>query len=167
MKHMLLVLRLVLGGMLLWAGLTKARQPFEFLSTVYDYRLLGPSAGLVVAAALPWLEMIAGCCLLTGVMVEGSLVVATALTAMFAMAIASAWYRGLGINCGCFGAKQDVINGMNVLRSLGLVMASLFGLVIALRIRQFDAKGSLDSRPLRETETNRPKESPSFGLSRA
>jgi uncharacterized membrane protein YphA (DoxX/SURF4 family) len=135
MKALVLLVRIGLGGLLLWAGLAKITHPYEFLASVYGYRLVGPTTGLMIAAVVPWLEAVSGCCLLTGVLVEGSLMVATALLGVFAIAVTSAWLRHLGIRCGCFGNEHDVISGLTVLRALGLFSLSFLGLAVVLRVQ--------------------------------
>lgn len=141
MKLMLLGVRLLIGSVLLWAGLAKARQPYEFLAAVYGYRLVGPSIGLLIAATIPWLEIFVGCCLMTGILLEGSLLVATGLAGSFTLFIASAWHRGLSIRCGCFGGGSDVIDAVVLVRAVCLLVVSLLGLVLALMLRRATAPG--------------------------
>ena len=136
MKLIFFFIRFGLGALLLWSGLVKARQPYEFLAAVYAYQLVGPTPGLLLAALIPWLEIVVGCCLVGGVLVEGALLATVALTSSFTLAIASAWHRGLGISCGCFGTGHASIDGLTVLRSLGLLLISVLGLVAALRSGQ-------------------------------
>ena len=134
MKLGFISIRLLLGALLLWSGLIKARQPYEFLATVYSYQLVRAGAGVLIAAWLPWLEMFLGCCLIGGIFVEGALLITTLLTASFSLAIFSAWYRGLGINCGCFGTTSAAIDGQTVLRSVALLLLSSVGFLVALRL---------------------------------
>ena len=148
MKLVLAAIRLMLGAILLWSGLVKARQPFEFLWTVYAYRLVGARAGLLIAAWLPWLEVVLGCCLIAGIFMEGALVTATCLTGSFTWAIFSAWHRGLDIGCGCFGTSEGTINGHSVLHSGALLIVSILGLATALKLRHAPAIG-LVRRPRR------------------
>jgi uncharacterized membrane protein YphA (DoxX/SURF4 family) len=148
-KLVLAVIRLMLGAILLWSGLLKARQPFEFLGTVYSYQLVAARTGLLIAAWVPWLEIVLGGCLISGILIEGALLAATCLTGSFLWAIFSAWHRSLGINCGCFGTSQATIDGYTVLRSVGLLSLSMIGLATALRLRRVYVSGSIRQRPRR------------------
>jgi uncharacterized membrane protein YphA (DoxX/SURF4 family) len=134
-ENMILLLwaiRLFLGALLVTSGLSKLRQPYEFLSDVYAYQLAGPMLGLLVAALLPWLELVLGCCLLGGILTEGSLVATIGLTGIFAFATLSAWRRSLPIHCGCFGAGSDVVGSQSVVRAGGLLLLSSLGLALAI-----------------------------------
>ena len=95
------LLRLALGGILLWAGLAKLQHPYDFLGAVYSYALLGPNAGWWLAATLPWLEVGVGISLIVGVWQPGGAFLALTLCTMFTVAQASAAAEGLRIPCGC------------------------------------------------------------------
>jgi uncharacterized membrane protein YphA (DoxX/SURF4 family) len=97
------VIRLGLGCMLIYSSLPKIRQPYDFLSSVYQYELVGPKLGLLVAMTLPWLELLAGICLVGGIFVGGALLAAVAMALMFTYVVSSALYHDLEITCGCFG----------------------------------------------------------------
>src|SRR6185312_17000332 len=116
MKWSLYIIRMLLGALFVWSGLAKLRQPYEFLSAVYAYQLVGPDLGLLIAAVLPWLEVLLGGCLLAGIITEGSLLTAMGLCSLFAGAVTVAWHRGLTINCGCFGAAEESIGAYTVAR---------------------------------------------------
>ena len=66
-------LALALGGVFLYASCDKILHPREFARIVYQYQIIGPSpdAGLrrrptLLAVMLPWVELVCGLCLLTG-----------------------------------------------------------------------------------------------------
>ena len=134
MKLLLLGIRFLLGALLLYSGLGEIRQPFDFLASIQAYQLTGPISGLVVAGVVPWVEALVGACLIAGLFTRGALAAAVLLTCVFSVAITSAWYRGLGISCGCFGggadARGDVIGVATVLRSLVLVGLAVAGVVM-------------------------------------
>jgi putative oxidoreductase len=96
-----LIVRLSLGCLFLWSSVPKIRQPYDFLSSVYNYELAGPKLGMLVAITLPWVELLVG-----GIFVGGALLVSIAMAAMFTFALAFALYHGLEISCGCFGASE-------------------------------------------------------------
>ena len=58
---------------------------------------------MLSAIYLPWLEVLAGAALVIGEGVAGASLIVIQLMAIFTVALASAWWRGLDISCGCFG----------------------------------------------------------------
>ncbi|HSZ54756.1 MAG TPA: MauE/DoxX family redox-associated membrane protein [Tepidisphaeraceae bacterium] len=132
MKTILLVLRLSLGALLLYGGLAKFKSPYEFLAAVNAYAMTTPATSLLIAAVLPWLEMVLGVCLIGGVLVQGAMFLTVLLFALFTVATSSAWLRGLPIDCGCFGGAGDKIGGYLVARSVTMFLLSLLGCGIEL-----------------------------------
>ena len=66
-KAVLLVFRLVLGGLFIYAGAVKASDPLDFAQSIRNYDLVGQSLSFVAALILPWLEILAGAFLIAGV----------------------------------------------------------------------------------------------------
>ena len=64
-----------------------------------DRTLVVPTVGHV----LPVLEVVVGVCLVLGLLTRVMAVASAVLFAAFVVGIASAWSRGLQIECGCFG----------------------------------------------------------------
>jgi hypothetical protein len=127
------VVRLALGCLFLWSSLPKIHQPYGFLSAVYEYELVGPKLGMLVAMTLPWLELLVGMCLLGGIFVSGALLASAAMAAMFTFVIASALYRGLDISCSCFGASgTDTINYSTLLRACLILLFSVVAYAAAV-----------------------------------
>src|SRR5438128_319167 len=91
--------RVGLGILFIWAALQKLQQPYDFLSTVYSYDLVGPRLGLSIAFVLPWLELVLGISLVTAVLQRGALLLSTLLLAVFTCARFSAASRDLLIPC--------------------------------------------------------------------
>ncbi len=119
------VARVTLGCMFLWSALPKIRQPYDFLSSVYSYELIGPKLGLLVAMMLPWLELLVGVCLVGGIFVSGALLASAGMAAMFAFVLGSALYRGLDISCGCFSTSTDKVSYITLIRAVVILLASL------------------------------------------
>lgn len=108
------LLRLVdyVGGIALaivWLRSSAAHlaNPYYFLSSVYQYELVGVQAGRIVAMTLPFLQLVLAVCLIGRVFAGGALLVSSLLLATFAGVQASAIVRDLGISCGCFGASSS------------------------------------------------------------
>jgi len=124
-----------LGVLFLYSSLPKIRQPYDFLSAVYDYELVGPKLGLLVAMTLPWAELFVGIALVGGVFVGGALLASAAMGAMFSFVLASALYRSLDISCGCFSSSTDKISYATLIRACLIVPVSLSAYAVALLSR--------------------------------
>lgn len=129
------VLAIGLGAVFVYASLEKIVHPDAFARIVYHYRLVGPNASMgplpanIVAVTLPWVEMVAGIALISGIWRrEASGLVALLLVA-FLGAVGWALLHGIDIeNCGCFtvtGAGRGA--GIKLLmEDLGLLLAAVF-----------------------------------------
>jgi uncharacterized membrane protein YphA (DoxX/SURF4 family) len=131
MKHKIaewvfLIVRLTLGVIFIVSSIPKLRQPYDFLASVYGYKLVSPQIGLVVAMILPWLELFVGICLVGGIFVSGAILASIVMCAMFSFVLISALWRGLSISCGCFNPSgAGIICYWTVSRALLLLLASL------------------------------------------
>ena len=67
------------------------------------YRILPESIVPLVGHLLPVLEIVVGLCLVLGLLTRVVAVLSALMLAAFIVGIASAWARGLQIECGCFG----------------------------------------------------------------
>jgi uncharacterized membrane protein YphA (DoxX/SURF4 family) len=126
-----LFVRLTLGCLFIYSSLPKIRQPYDFLSDVYSYELVGPKLGILIAMVLPWLELLVGICLVGGVFIGGALLASAAMAAMFMFVLSSSIYRGLEISCGCFGSGTDIISYSTVIRA-GIIF--LFSIIAYLGV---------------------------------
>lgn len=97
-----LALRWLLGLFFLAAGLSKVGQPMQTLAAVYSYQIVLPDGlALAIAHTLPWVEIILGLALLSGVFMPVTLAATAALLLAFTALTAQAWWRELPIDCGC------------------------------------------------------------------
>ncbi|MGY1748903.1 MauE/DoxX family redox-associated membrane protein [Modestobacter sp. SYSU DS0511] len=122
------VARLLLGVVLVVAGVLKLPDPAAAERAVRGYRVLPEALVSPVVFGLPVLEIAAGLALLAGVLVRTAAIAAAVLMAVFIAAIAAAWARGLQIDCGCFGgevaAGQTAYPG-EIARDTGLLLVAL------------------------------------------
>lgn len=127
---LLLAARYGVGATLVLSALDKLRRPFDFLADVYGYELVGPSLGVAVAMALPWIELVVGLCLIVGVATGGALLGAAVLGLAFSLVQASAMARGLNIACGCGGlGGGEAIGAASLTRALGLLLVAALAYV--------------------------------------
>lgn len=99
-----LAVRLGAGAIWLVAGAAKLADLQHFHAQVNAYDVLPASLATVFAYTLPLLEVAVGLYLLVGLLVRPAAIVSCLLMAVFIVAMAQAWARGLSLDCGCFGA---------------------------------------------------------------
>jgi putative oxidoreductase len=129
------VLAIALGAVFVYASLDKIAHPDAFARIIYHYRLVGPSASLgplmanLVAVTLPWVEVLAGIALISGVWRRDAAALVALLLVVFLGAVSWALLHGIDIeNCGCFtvtGGGRGT--GLKLLvEDLALLAAALF-----------------------------------------
>ena len=133
MRAVLLVLRIALGSIFLYAAYTKLRQPWLlFAMSIDSYQLLPQWAVLTLGRVLPWVELLLGAVLVTGFGLRYAAAVATCMLAVFFAVMLNAYLRGMGIDCGCFGLGEK-ITALTLSRDGGLLALSLLTTVLAMR----------------------------------
>ena len=132
MAYLVLLGRLVVSAAFILAALPKIQDPAAFAVSVQGYRIVTANLAMWIALALPWLELVTGFGLLIPQIRRGSALVITLLLIAFIALHASAWARGLDINCGCFNAHESEKTPdylWLILRNIGLLTACIFVLI--------------------------------------
>jgi len=121
-----LLLRLAMGGLLLYAGIAKLRDPAGFAQEIANYQLM-PGLAPYLAVTLPAIELLVGGALLFSPWRwrQAGALGAALLLGVFLVAAGSAVARGLDISCGCFGTGTEPVSVLTVVRNLGLVLAAV------------------------------------------
>jgi uncharacterized membrane protein YphA (DoxX/SURF4 family) len=132
MPYLVLLGRLVVSAAFILAALPKIQDPAAFAVSVEGYRIVADNLIIWIALALPWLELVIGFGLLIPQIRRGSNLIIALLLIIFIALHASAWARGLDINCGCFNAHAsekmpDYL--WLILRNIGLLTACTFVLI--------------------------------------
>lgn len=107
-KAAALVARLVLGTVMLVAGVDKLAAPEVFGANIYNYQILPVELVNIAALLFIWAEIAVGILLIVGAAIRGSAFVSGLMLVLFVIAIGSAMARGLKIDCGCFAGKTPV-----------------------------------------------------------
>jgi uncharacterized membrane protein YphA (DoxX/SURF4 family) len=105
-----LIARVLLGGWFLYSGGVKifGTGLDRFTRDVVNYRLVAAPWDAVTAYTVPWFELIAGVCLMLGILRRGALLTVTGLVLTFCFAVGWAWAHGLDISCGCHGGSAPI-----------------------------------------------------------
>ncbi|WP_213456565.1 MauE/DoxX family redox-associated membrane protein [Rhizomonospora bruguierae] len=146
--------RLGLAAVWLIAGASKVTDLAASGRAVNAYQVMPYEVAKVVGAALPLVEIALGLLLLAGLATRLVAGVSAALLLIFIAGIASAWARGLAIDCGCFGGGGALAAGQRpqylseLLRDLSFLVLAGFLLVRPVTRWSVDA---LLNRPLVET----------------
>src|SRR5258705_3562466 len=122
LEPIVLLARIVVGSFFLVAGIAKWRLgAHSFAQAIQGSRLLPADLTVVVARALPFVEMAIGASLLVATAPGATALCATALLTLFATAMASALARGLVPGCGCSAfVREQRVSWRLVYRNLGL-----------------------------------------------
>ena len=97
------LLRLGIGFVFLFAGLSKLWYPYAFYEEVIHYQILPDALIAPFVWFLPTLEVVLSGCLICGVWAREASVLLLGLLVIFIVAVGATWVRGLNIDCGCFG----------------------------------------------------------------
>lgn len=125
-------LRLVLGGLFVFAGIIKLNDPQQFVFSIIAFDLFPKHADHAVkllAFAVPWTEIITGVLLILGLWTRPAALVVSLMLASFVFGISSVMWRGLDVTCGCFGKFEVPCTGnlgfCHLVRNTIMLLAAL------------------------------------------
>ena len=85
---------------------------------------------------MPWFEVALGILLIAGILLRPAAIAGGLIMLLFIAAIASAWARGLLLDCGCFGGGGEIDPSLadqvhrtyfiEIMRDLGLALTALY-----------------------------------------
>ncbi|KAF0094079.1 MAG: DoxX family protein [Puniceicoccaceae bacterium 5H] len=102
-RTLTVILRLFAALVFIASGALKLLDPGRFMLDVLAFQLFPYDMAYVVALTLPWVEVLGGLALLTGLGKRGAVLVLTLLTAGFITLLLVANAHGIVTDCGCFG----------------------------------------------------------------
>jgi len=141
--------RLFLGGIFVYASYDKILHPVPFAEIVYNYQILPDLLVNLAALFLPWIELLAGLCLILGVWLPGALLICNLLLLVFFSTLVFNLARGLDIDCGCFTTSIGPSSGGHMLWYLfrdGFFLAVAVFLFFSFFLRK-PPSGSRSDRP--------------------
>jgi thiol-disulfide isomerase/thioredoxin/uncharacterized membrane protein YphA (DoxX/SURF4 family) len=133
-----LAVRLILGGLFLYAGIQKALDLQDAVLAVHGYALAPGFLVHPVALGLTLLEITLGVLLVLGLFTRFAAGGAAILSALFLGVLIQAMVRGLDISCGCFGGNGAGrgVGWLDLLRDLLILAAGLY-LVVSPTVDRF------------------------------
>jgi uncharacterized membrane protein YphA (DoxX/SURF4 family) len=141
------VLRVAVGGVFIFSGYTKILDIDETIRSVRNYQLLPEAIVPTVGSALPILELLLAVLLIAGLLTRVTAAVTFLLSLAFFIGVASAWARGLQIECGCFNKGGELAAGKTaqylpeILRDVGFLV--LAGILLFKPRSRFSVDGLL------------------------
>lgn len=105
-----LIARVLLGTWFTYSGGLKifGTGLDRFTRDIANYRLVAAPLDAVAAYTVPWVELVAGLCLVLGIMRRGAILSVAGLVVVFAISVGWAWSQGLDISCGCHGGDAPI-----------------------------------------------------------
>ncbi len=110
MNMIALIARVLLGTWFAYSGGMKifGSGLDRFTRDVANYQLVSPPWDAVAAYSVPWLELVAGLCLMLGILRRGAILSVAGLVVIFSISVGWAWSKGLDISCGCHGGTAPI-----------------------------------------------------------
>ena len=139
----------VVGAVLLAAGLPKVLRPGVFAAQIADYGIVRQRLTGFLARLISCSELAAGVMLLAGLFAppwlrQAGAALATTLFVLFLAALGSAYTRGRSIACACFGGSStelETVGAHSIVRTASLLVLAAIAVVPASRGRSFDIAG--------------------------
>jgi len=120
-----IALRTLLGAVFMYAAYTKLRQSWLlFALSIDSYQMLPEWAVFTIARTLPWFELALGILLVAGVWLRATSIVAATILGLFFSVMLVSYFRGAGIDCGCFGVGE-ALSVRTLVRDGALLAAAL------------------------------------------
>jgi putative oxidoreductase len=125
-KIVLLIARLILGAIFLYAAWVKLREPWwMFAASIDSYQMLPPAISIFIARTLPWLELLLGALLVIGFRLRWVAATCGVLLLVFWISMLRAWMKGMEIDCGCFG-PGEAVSPVTLLRDGAMIALAAF-----------------------------------------
>lgn len=120
------VLRVSVGSLCLWAGLSKLPHVTEFSAAIRRYNILPSKLLPATAASIVVMEILCGVLLVAGLRVPLAAATSALLFASFSLAIGLSLLRNNRVPCNCFGATSgEPVSFVGLTRALVLLAMSL------------------------------------------
>lgn len=121
-----LIARIVVGWVFIYAAVGKIADPADFANDIENYQLLPDFMINIIALTLPWIELVCGVFLITGIRIRANALLATMIFAVFNIAVFFAMAKGLNIDCGCFSDRASMVGWGKIGENMITLILSLY-----------------------------------------
>ncbi len=144
LRSAVLIGRLVLGAVFIAAAGPKIMDPPSFAHMIANYRLFPPALVHAAALVLPWIEILCGLALVSGLFWKTAAKLVGGMLLVFILAIGTNLARGRAVQCGCFDvhaaekSHAELIGEMRwvLVRDAALLAVAVFLLAAGSRRRK-------------------------------
>lgn len=152
---------LVVAGVFIYAALGKIREPRQFAMDIKNYQMVPQRYVNLMAILMPWWEVGGALALIAPRTRRGGALVVGALLLMFIAAVSyAAIYKGLHIDCGCWGKAGATSAGW---KTIGVDVALLLMTILSVNLTKSRAPGEVGPGPFMDAADMRPEACPSGG----
>ena len=99
--------RLILGYIFIYASIPKIINPLEFSNQIDQYQATPILLNNLISLIIPWIELLIGLCLILNRNIKGSIILSILLFMIFIGLLSQAYFRGISLDCGCFGTGNQ------------------------------------------------------------
>jgi len=124
-KIVLFLFRLIVGGVFIWAGILKIIDPLGFAQDIKNFRIISQDMSFFIALVLPWIEVLSGVFLISGIYRRSSALLLSILLLGFMALVTITMIRGIDTECGCFGSLSHKANFWLIIQDSLLCLLSL------------------------------------------
>lgn len=126
-----ILFRLLLGVVFIWASIHKILNPYAFALNVATYQILPLKLINLFSIILPWVELGTGILIIIGLFTREVALIIANMTLMFIIALLIALHKELQIECGCFASEEasHQIGWDLVIRDIALLVVSFYVIV--------------------------------------
>ncbi len=124
-RLVLLIFRLVVGAVFVYAGVVKILEPLDFAGNIANYQVVGQTLSFLTALILPWLEVLCGLGLALGPYKRASALIVSLMLGFFILLTLVTVVRGLNVDCGCFGALSRTAGWSLILEDAVMLFMTL------------------------------------------
>lgn len=128
-KYIQICVRIIVGGVFIYASIDKIGDPITFAKQISNYHIVPFGLENTIAILLPWIEIIAGLFLISGLFIQGANQWISLLLFSFIILMIQAIIRGYNIECGC-GLKEGQMVGIGKILENSVMLISLYWLSI-------------------------------------
>ena len=131
-SYLIFAISVALAAVFIYAGAAKVRDPLQFADSIGDFAILPATFITPLALSVPPFEIASGLLLLWSPTRRVGALAVIVISVVFLTALSSALFRGLTLDCSCFGTGAP--SRLRMWRELGLD-AVLAGMSMLIYLR--------------------------------